>query len=196
MTAAQKREESLKYRGVTYSGHTFESMRHPKGFEPVYRAFRELATGAPWHMLMVYGGTGNGKTRCCEALVIALYDRGIFCRRDRWSDIVRHLKSLMGKPGRDENSYEDYFNRLRTRNILILDDVGSGSTGGSWEWGELEDIIDYRLEHKLLTVVTTNLDIKSIPERIFSRFKDKGSARLVFNESPDQRPLEGKTGAG
>lgn len=166
-------------------------MRHPKGFESTYKAFKELADGAPWYMLLVYGGTGNGKSKCCEALVIALDDRNIYAGRTRWSDRVRHLKSLMGgKHQTGEPDYETYFNQMRKSNILILDDVGSGSTGGAWEWGELEDIIDYRLEHKLMTVVTTNLDGKDIPPRIISRFKDTARARMVFNTAADQRPLE------
>ena len=173
--------------GVTDLGNTFEKMRHPKGFDKVLNAFKDLAAGnSDYYMLLVYGGTGNGKTKCCEAAVIALYDRGIHCKRQRWSEIVRHLKELMKQGG-----YEEYFNKLRDNEApLIIDDVGSGSTGGSWEWGELEDIVDYRLEQGLTTIITTNLNIADIPDRIISRFKDKRRARLILNEAPDQRPLE------
>jgi len=171
---------------VTDLGNTFDNMRYPKGFDKVLNAFKDLAEAkSKYFMLLVYGGTGNGKTKCCEAVVITLYDRGIRCKRDRWSDIVRHLKELMKQGG-----YEEYFNKIRNSPYLIIDDVGSGSTGGAWEWGELEDIVDYRLERNLKTIITTNFDGKDIPGRIISRFKDKRKARLIFNEVPDQRPLE------
>jgi len=171
--------------GVTNLGNTFDAMCHPEGFAKVLNNFKSLAEGkAAYFMLLVYGGVGNGKSKCCEATVIALYDRGIYCKRYRWSDIVRHLKELMKRGG-----YEEYFNRIRNTPYLIIDDVGSGSTGGQWEWGELEDIVDYRLEQHLVTIITTNLDGKDIPGRIISRFKDKRYARLVFNAIPDQRPL-------
>lgn len=159
-------------------------MKQTPKFIPIYQAFQAVIEGKQFYMLLVYGGTGNGKTMCCEATVIDMYDKGLRVKRDRWSDIVRHLKELMKTGG-----YENYFNDFRSRQRIILDDVGSGSTGGSWEWGELEDIIDYRLEKGLFTIVTTNLDGRDIPPRILSRFKFKNKSRLILNEAPDQRGL-------
>jgi len=159
-------------------------MRNPPDFRDIGNAFYSMANGkANYYMLLVYGGTGNGKTLCCQATVIELYDKGQLCKRDRWSDIVRHLKELMKQGG-----YEAYFNKFRSRKRLIIDDVGSGSTLGNWEWGELEDIVDYRLENGLFTIITTNLDGKDIPPRILSRFKDKNKAKILFDKTPDQRP--------
>lgn len=184
-TLEEKRIERLvKWLGVTDLNNTFDKMRHPKGFDETFNGFKDLAEGkSNYYMLLVYGGTGNGKTHCCEATVITLDDRGIACKRQRWSDIVRHLKELMKQEG-----YEKYFNNLRKQKYLMIDDIGSGSTGGSWEWGELEDIVDYRLENRLFTILTTNLDGKDIPPRIISRFKDKSRARLLYNKAPDYRP--------
>ena len=184
-TEAERRELCLKALGVTDLNNTFEKMRQPKGFERTYKAFRLMAAGkATWHMLLVYGKTGTGKSMCCEAAVIELFDKGVRVKRWRWSDVVRHLKSLMGTP-----EYESFFNELRAKPRLIIDDVGSGSTLGTWEWGELEDIVDYRLENNLMTIITTNLDRQAIPDRIISRFKDKKKSRMIFNEAEDQRPL-------
>ena len=164
--------------------HTFANLRIPPKFEGVLRAFKSMID-CEKPLLLVYGGTGNAKSWCCEALVMALYDKGLKTKRDRWSDIVRHLKELMGGKG----GYEAYFNEYRARQRLIIDDVGSGSTLGTWEWGELEDIIDYRWEKRLFTVITSNLDGKQIPPRILSRFKDKSRARMILNEVPDQRGI-------
>lgn len=192
-TPEQERAERLTWLGVTDLRNTFNTMKIPHGYGPAMAAFKEMAAGtAPYSLLMVYGVTGNGKSRGCEALVISMYDRGIRVKRDRWSDIVRTLKSKFngnGRHGDNETTYEQYFSGLRKRERLIFDDVGSGSTLGAWEWGELEDIIDYRYEHRLFTIVTTNLDIKQFPERILSRFRDKSRARLILNESADFRPL-------
>ncbi len=149
-----------------------------------------MATGqANYWMLMVYGGVGNGKSHLCEATVIEMFDRGLRVKRDRWSDVVRTMKSHFNSRDREMIPYGEYFANLRSRARLIFDDVGSGSTLGSWEWGELEDIIDYRYERRLFTIVTTNMDIKSFPERILSRFRDRTKARLILNESVDHRPL-------
>jgi len=193
----EKRANSLSRLGVTDLNNTFEKMQQPSGFTKSFNAFRDLAEGkSSYYMLMVYGSTGNGKTKCCEAAVISLFDRGIYCHRQRWSDIVRHLKELMKLGG-----YEEYFNKLRSIPYLIIDDIGSGSTGGSWEWGELEDIVDYRIERHLVTIMTTNLNIcedknnsgsSYIPERIVSRFRDTNKSRIILNEAEDYRPLKEK----
>jgi DNA replication protein DnaC len=167
-------------------------MKKVKGVEPALKAALDLCAGE-LPLLMIYGGVGNGKTRICEAVVIRIFDLGLRVRRDRWSDLVRSMKSHFA--GRSEQTYEEYFSNLRSRQALILDDVGSGSTLGSWEWGELEDIIDYRYERNLFTLVTTNLDIKQFPERILSRFRDRNKARLIFNEANDQRPYSFKVTA-
>lgn len=189
-TAEEHRAETLKWLGVTDINNTFATMRKPKGYESALAAFKGMASGkADYSLLLVYGMTGNGKSRGCEAVVIAMYDQNIRVKRDRWSDIVRTMKSLFNGHGYNQITYEQYFSSLRNRERLILDDVGSGSTLGTWEWGELEDIIDYRSERKLFTIVTTNLDIKQFPERILSRFRDKSRARLILNGAPDQRSL-------
>jgi DNA replication protein DnaC len=184
-------DETLNYLGVTNINNTFDTMKTPRGYAPALDAFKSMAAGtAPYSLLMIYGVTGNGKSRGCEAVVIDMFSRGIRVKRDRWSDIVRTMKSLFNGNNRSEITYDQYFSSLRKRERLILDDVGSGSTLGTWEWGELEDIIDYRYEHQLFTIVTTNLDIKQFPERILSRFRDKSRARLVLNEAADQRPAQ------
>lgn len=178
----EKRMSWLSRAGVTSFDHTFDNLRMVRGQENMVAAFKELLVGSRWFMLMAYGGVGSGKTHCCEATLIELYDNGIMCRRQRWSDIIRHLKAGFG------TDYEQRFQRIRDQKILIIDDVGMGSTGGNWEWGELEDMVDYRLEKRLLTIITTNLDLKEIPPRIVSRFRDKSKARLVYCECGDQRP--------
>lgn len=182
----------LNLGGVTNLNHTFDTMRRVKGFENVVQRFTELATlKVTWYMLLVFGGSGNGKSRCCEAFVMELYDKGIKARRDRWADIIRFtLKEAMNNHKPDALTYGQVFRKLQERPVLIIDDVGMGSTGGTWEWGELEDIVDYRLEHKLLTIITTNLDQKDIPPRIISRFTDPARCKLVHNKAADQRPFE------
>lgn len=183
----------LKYGGVTDLQNTFDKMRHPKGFEQTFTAFRDMAKGeVGWSMLMVYGSAGNGKTKCCEAVVIELYNRGIRAQREKWSDIIRFtLKASFSNKELGQPTYAKQFAKLRGKQFLIIDDVGMGSTGGNWEWGELEDIVDYRLENGLFTIITTNLDIKAVPPRIVSRFRDS-QCRLICNEAPDQRPMRGK----
>jgi len=84
--------------------------------------------------------------------------------------------------------YDEVFKNYCRAERLILDDVGMGGTGSNWEWGEFEEIICYRYKNELLTVVTTNMDIPQLPDRVVSRFRDKTKARMVKNGADDYRP--------
>jgi len=141
-------------------------------------------------MLLCYGSDGCGKSHLCEALSIALAHKNIACRVNEWADRVRDFKRRMHSETRDD--YDQAFEGLRRQPYLIIDDVGMGSTGSSWEWGELEEIINYRYRECLMTVVTTNLDIKDVPRRIVSRFTDAVKSRLVLNSAGNYRPKKVK----
>jgi len=184
----EERKESLRQSlNITSWDNTFENLERIKGLEASLAAFMELAIGeSTWHMLLCYGTAGCGKTHLCEALSIALAKRNIRCRVDEWSELVRLLKGAM--QSELTGAYDRLFKNIRTSSRLIIDDVGSGSTGSNWEWGELEDIINYRYRECLFTVVTTNLNIKDLPDRIVSRFRDGIKSRLILNGAGDYRP--------
>tara|TARA_Y100000310_G_C20613508_1_gene779315 strand:+ start:978 stop:1532 length:555 start_codon:yes stop_codon:yes gene_type:complete len=167
---------------------TFENFRPVKGTEEALKLFREIASGAEWFMLLCYGKAGCGKTHLCEALKNDICSQGGRTRVIEWSEQIRFLKSAMHSER--HGYYDKIFNEFRNLKILIIDDIGSGTTGSSWEWGELEDIIAYRYKNELLTVLTTNLDLKDLPDRVVSRFRDRTSARICYNRAPDYRPLK------
>lgn len=179
--------------------NTFDNFKPVKGTEKALRLFKELADGASWFMLLCGGGVGSGKSHLCEALAGELMKQGKYCRVHEWPSVARNLKRAMHSEFRD--AYDELFERYQKADYLILDDVGMGGTGSSWEWGELEEIINYRYNHELLTVVTTNLDlmpnpqnpnIQCLPPRIVSRFSDAIKSRKVANRAGDYRPLKGK----
>lgn len=167
--------------------NTFTTFKKVKGTEKAYTAFLALSTGeTTWKMLLCYGGVGNGKTHLCEALVIELYKKGSFARVLTMSQVMSYLKSMM-KPGAID-SFENVMDRFCRAKNLIIDDVGMGGSGSEWEWGQLETIIVYRYRENLTTVLTSNLDINQIPERIVSRFRDAEKGRIVLNDGEDFRP--------
>lgn len=167
----------------------FGAFKPRKGVEAALAAFRELASGkATWHMLMCYGTTGNGKTHLCEALAMAIGGRVI-----DWPEMIRHLKRSMEPDRWGCVMYDSIFQNLQKARALILDDAGSGASSTEWAWRELEDIVNYRYQRELLTVLTTNLDLRLIPDRIVSRFRDCEKSRLILNEAGDYRPEKGKS---
>lgn len=145
-----------------------------------------MAQGQARPLLLCYGGVGNGKTYLCEALALEWYRRGIFCRVFTMGDIMRTLKSAI----RAENgmfSLDVILDNYCKSAHLIIDDVGMGGSGSNWEFGQLEEIIVYRYRERLVTVMTTNRDLKELPERIVSRFYDPEIGCVVLNDAPDYR---------
>lgn len=148
-------------------------------------AFKALASGeTKWQMLLCYGGVGNGKTHFCEATAIALYKRGLFCRVFTMDRMMTALKQCMG-PDR-YISFEELIDNYSRWPRLIVDDVA----GTEWELQQLEKIIRLRYRENLFTILTTNLDLKELPERIVSRFRDTEKARLILNQGEDYRPMK------
>lgn len=188
-TKEEKIEAIRKSLCISNINHTFENFNALPGTENSLVKFRQAAEdNNKTPFLLCLGGVGSGKTHLCEALVIALYRQKIYTSVLVWSEFVRELKRKMRQPPNSgEESYDDLFEKVKKRKCLVIDDIGLGTQGSEWEWGELEDIISYRYRGRLVTILTSNLDGKSFPERIISRFRDPEIGCVVINKGADYR---------
>uniref|UniRef100_A0A6M3KN36 Putative IstB domain protein ATP-binding protein n=1 Tax=viral metagenome TaxID=1070528 RepID=A0A6M3KN36_9ZZZZ len=188
LTPEAEKESQRRSLNIMSLNNTFENFKAVEGTKKSLATFQELLTKPDWFMLLVYGKAGCGKTHLCEAFSIELAKKGIRCPVFEWSELVRDFKKLMRSDIKD--AYDARFEMMRRLERLIIDDVGQGSVGSNWEWGELEDIVNYRYRNNLMTIVTTNLDIKALPPRIISRFRDAVKSRMVVIDAGDYRPLK------
>ena len=179
-------EELRKSLHISSLDNTFDKFKPVKGTELALRTLQSLIEGnTGWNMVLVYGGVGNGKTHLLEAVAIEVYKQGKFAKVLTMSQVMSYLKR-----GMDTEYGINLDHRIRILSqmpILLIDDVGMGSSGSAWEWGQLEDIIVNRYRDGLMTVMTTNMDITKLPERIVSRFRDPEKGRVVLNEGADYR---------
>jgi len=83
--------------------------------------------------------------------------------------------------------YDEILTNYCYADRLIVDDIGSG--GSDTEFGDkiLEAIVCARFGRELLTIMATNRDIETLPERVLSRFKDRSVSYLLFNKAADYR---------
>ena len=188
-TMEQKLERLRRGLGVSNLDHTFEHFNIVPGTAKALEAFKAMALDDPKPMLLCYGGTGNGKSYLCEALSIALYKQGIRCPVSVWPDVIRSFQEGMHRADPGYPNYDFLFNQFRSREMVIIDDVGMGATSKpeSWAWGELEEIINYRYRERLFTVMATNKDLDELPERVESRFSDPECGVVVQNTGKDYR---------
>jgi len=181
-------EKLRKGLGISSLKNTFEIFKPWPGTEKALATIKALALGkTTWKLALIYGGVGNGKTHLCEAAAIELYKAGYFCRVNTMDWMMSSLKRCLDPEPPD--TLDGLLRKYSYAEHLIIDDVA----GSVWEMEQLEKIIRARYRERLFTILTTNLDLKELPERVVSRFRDAEVARLVLNDGKDYRPQKGNS---
>ena len=144
------------------------------------RSFAESTQG--W--LVFLGTNGCGKTHLAVAIANHLRNEGKSVLFVVVSDLLDHLRSAFSPDSRV--SYDDLFEKVKKAQVLILDDFGEHAAT-PWAQEKLYQLINYRYNARLATVITTCLSLDEIESRISSRMIDP-SLSLVFNiVVPDYR---------
>lgn len=119
-------------------------------------------------VLLLFGPTSTGKTHQCYGVVRALAYSGVICN---WcyTTVPDLNAALRPRPGVDS---EEVFERYATAKLLILDDLGANK---DTEWSEetMFRLINYRYNHILPTIVTSNDPPKELSSRIGRRITDR-----------------------
>jgi len=92
-----------------------------------------------------------------------------------------------------ETTFEERFEQVRRAPLLILDDFGT-QNATSWAQEKLFQIFNYRYINRLPLVVTTNIPLDTIEERIRSRLEDPDLVTKMHILAPDYRRPAGDRG--
>jgi len=144
------------------------------------RAFAEKPDG--WLILM--GEYGTGKTHLAAAIVnyrLSMGEPGIFIVVP---DLLDHLRNTFS-PSNDI-SYDELFESVRTAPLLVLDDLGTQQTT-PWAQEKLFQILNWRYNRRLPTVITTNRSLDDIGGPLASRMADPQISTTVLIHAPDYR---------
>ncbi len=174
------------------AGMTFEAFK-PRGrnlvgtarrnLEDAYRAalsFAESLDG--WLVLM--GPPGRGKTHLAAAIAHFHRQQGRESLFILVPDLLDYLRSTYAPDSKI--TYDELFNKVRTVPLLILDDYGE-QAATPWAKEKLYQIINYRYNARLPTVITTALTLDDIDARISSRLADPGLTMFFGITAPDYR---------
>lgn len=134
-----------------------------------------------WLLLM--GGFGCGKTHLAAAIANEVVSLGIETLFLTVPDLLDWLRYTFSP---DSAPYESRFEEIRNIHFLVLDDLGT-QNATPWASEKLYQIINYRYVKKLPTVVTTNLALKEIDDRISSRLQDRELVIGIQIDAPDFR---------
>ncbi len=124
---------------------------------------------SPEGWLVLQGVTGCGKTHLAAAIANYRLKEGKPVKFEVVPDFLDHLRSTFSPESKV--TYDQLFEEVKNAPLLILDDFGEQSTT-PWAQEKLYQIINYRYNARLATVITTRLTTDEIDDPIASRFFD------------------------
>jgi DNA replication protein DnaC len=101
--------------------------------------------------LLLAGGYGSGKTHLAAAVSNVLIDKGVPVL---FGTSIGHLENLRSEI--DNTQQKTYLSKMKVTPVLVIDDLGKEKKS-EWTQQVLFDVVNYRYEHKLPLIITTNL---------------------------------------
>lgn len=139
----------------------------------------------PHGWLVLSGGYGVGKTHLAAAIAHERLASGQSVFFSIVPDLLDHLRAAFAPSS--EMPYDELFDKVREAGVLVLDDLGA-ENATAWATEKLFQIINYRYNYRMPTVVTTNNRLLAhMDERIRSRLSDMSFVRNVTIDSADYR---------
>ena len=139
---------------------------------------------SPRGWLVLKGGYGCGKTHLAAAIANYRLALGHFVLFVNTPDLLDHLRATFNPES--TVTYDERFDEVRSSPLLILDDLGTQSNS-EWAQEKLYQILNFRYNAKLPTVITTNLELEAIEIRVRSRMVDPGLSQIIHIKAPDFR---------
>jgi len=168
-------------RSMTFK--TFEpqivQVDHREEVSDIINAYREAMRYAerPKDWLLMAGVTGRGKTRLAAAIGNYCRDTGLAVMMVVVPDLLDWLR--VGFSPHNPRSFDELFERVKNVHLLILDDLGS-QTSTPWADEKLFQLLNYRYNASLPTVVTTNATAARMEERIRTRLTDPQISSMLL----------------
>ena len=152
-----------------------------ENLKKVYDAALEFAR-SPDGWLIFMGDNGCGKTHLAAAIVNYRYQNKQPALFVVVPDFLDHLRSAFSPESK--TSYDQLFESVKNAALLVLDDFGQQSTT-PWAQEKLYQVINYRYNALLPSVITTNCSPDEIDSPIISRFQDPQISNLFHITAPD-----------
>lgn len=143
-------------------------------------------TQNPQGWLVITGGYGCGKTHLAAAIANAQIEAGNKVLFVTAPDLLDHLRSAFSPDVGEGEGYDARFEEVRTTPLLILDDLGVENQT-PWVLEKLYQLLNYRYNARLPTVITTNYNLADLELRLRSRLSDPDLAQIIGITAPDYR---------
>ena len=154
-----------------------------RNLEDAFRLARTYAE-SPEGWLVVTGLQGCGKTHLAASIAHYQRQKGEEVLFILVPDLLDYLRSTYAPDSKI--TYDEMFNKVKTVSLLVLDDFGEQATT-PWAREKLYQIINYRYNAQLPTVITSSLSLDEIEGRISSRMADPRLSTVFAIMAPDYR---------
>jgi DNA replication protein DnaC len=168
---------------------TFDSKRlnlpaeQRQNLEAAYQVALQYAEN-PEGWLIFQGVNGCGKTHLAAAIVNYRYEAKKPALFLTAPELLDHLRSAFA-PG-SQTPYDELFHTVCNTPLLVLDDFGEQSAT-PWAQEKLYQVINYRYNARLATVITTTSSFDEIESRVSSRMVDPRISMVINITAPDYR---------
>lgn len=145
----------------------------------------------PVGWLLMRGTHGCGKTHLAAAIANYRVENDLPVLFEVVPDLLDQLRASYAPTS--PISYDEHFELVRTVEMLVLDDFGT-QNATPWAVEKLYQLLNYRYNAKLPTVITTNQSLTEMDPRLASRLCDRQLVHVLDFYVPDFR-LEGRSGS-
>ena len=122
--------------------------------------------------IFLTGDVGTGKTHLAAAMLHKLIEKGIPAVMVVVPDLLRELRE-----GYKSGLTGKIFDAAKTVEVLVLDDFGAerivSDNGSSWAQEQLFMLINYRYEHALPVIITSNDSIGELEQKVGKRITSR-----------------------
>ncbi len=157
-------------------------------FAQVYQAAKGFADD-PQGWLVFLGSSGSGKTHVACAIANHRISLGEPVFYIGAADLLDHLRSAFSSAS--DTTYDELFEQVRNVPLLILDDLTLG-TATAWAREKLEQLLHHRFNSRLATVLTTDVPLERMDERLRGHLTDSEFCQIWTIEQ--EPPLESQGG--
>ncbi|MFC2016854.1 ATP-binding protein [Chloroflexota bacterium] len=147
-------------------------------FSHTYEAAKAFAA-EPKGWLVLVGPSGCGKTHLAAAIANECLSHGYPVFFIATPDLLDHLRSAFSPDS--EMPYDKFFDQVRNAPLLVLDDLGAQAST-LWAKEKLDQLLTYRFNSKLPTVIVTITPISELGDRIRTRLTDPKLCRVYIVE--------------
>ena len=138
----------------------------------------------PSGWLIFLGAYGCGKTHLAAAIANRRVERQLPVLFVVVPDLLDYLRASYAPDS--PVTYDERFDQVRNVEMLILDDLGT-QNATPWAAEKLYQILNYRYNAELPTVITMNQSLEDLDPRLTSRLRDQNLVHIIPIYASDHR---------